>query len=104
MIDHIVMLSLADDADQPELAEVMTGLAALKGKIPGFFGFRHGENIDLEAKSPGFAYGFIGQFESHTALQAYAVDPRHRALGARLVALCKGGGDGILVFDIERAD
>lgn len=80
--------------------EVMKGLGALVGQIDGFTGFTHGPNIDLEGKSPEAAYGFICTFSDRDALLRYADDPRHRALGARLVALC-GGAESIKVYDIH---
>lgn len=103
MIDHIVMLNLAEGHAPAELAAIMDGLLGLVGDMPGLVSVAHGPNIDLEHKSPDYPYGFIVQFTDRAALEAYAVDPRHQALGARLVALCNGGGDGILVIDLERA-
>ena len=98
MIQHIVMLALPQDHDAAELQAVMDGLAALD--LPGFMGFSHGPNIDLEDKTPNYPYGFICTFADRAALETYAADPGHRALGARLVALC-GGGDGIMVMDLD---
>ncbi|MFT5744381.1 MAG: quinol monooxygenase YgiN [Paracoccaceae bacterium] len=103
MINHCVMLKLRADHDAGELQQVMAGLAALVGQIDGFLGFEHGPNIDLEGKSQDYAAGFVARFESRASLEAYAANPDHRALGARLVAQCLGGGDGISVFDIESA-
>ncbi len=101
MIEHAVFLSLAPGHDPAELAGVMDGLRALVGEIDGFTGFRNGPNIDAEGKSPDHPYGFICTFEDRAALDCYAADPRHRALGARLVALCSGGAEGIVVYDLE---
>ncbi len=98
MIRHIVMLNLADDGDLPD---VMTGLGDLVGEIAGYTSFEHGPNIDAEGKTPDHAYGFICTFHDRASLDAYANDPRHQALGGRLVAMCNGGGDGIMVMDIE---
>ena len=101
MISHVVMLGLTDNHDTDELAQVVTGLAALKDTLPGFTGFDHGPNRDYEWKSPGFPYGFICRFSDRAALDAYATDPRHLQLGARLVTLCGGDARNILVYDIE---
>ncbi len=98
MIRHIVMLNLSARDDLPA---VMDGLGGLIGQIDGFTGFEHGPNIDAEGKSPDYPYGFVCTFRDRAALDAYAADPRHRALGARLVAMCNGGGDGIMVFDLD---
>ena len=97
MIQHIVMLNLSDRGDLPA---VMDGLAGLVGEIDGFTEFAHGANIDLEMKSQNYAYGFICAFTDQAALERYAADPRHQALGGRLVAMCEGGGDGIMVIDL----
>lgn len=102
MILHSVFLSLHEDADPNELAEIMQNLAALVGEIEGFSAFHHGPNIDLEAKSPEAQYGFHGLYADRGALDAYANDQRHQALGGRLVALC-GGSDGIKVYDVATA-
>lgn len=99
MIKHIVALSLVEDTDRAELSDVMAGLAALK--IDGFVGFEHGENLDLEKKSQAYPYGFICQFRDEAALARYTNDTEHQKLGARLVAMCKGGADGIFVMDIS---
>lgn len=97
MILHAVYLSLAEDADPAELADVMTGLAALTDLIESF---AHGPNFDAEGKTPQSHYGFHATFADRAALERYATDPRHQALGARLVALC-GGENGITVYDLD---
>ncbi|WP_127558224.1 Dabb family protein [Nioella ostreopsis] len=101
MIEHVVMLGLKDASDLSDCRDVMEGLERLTGEIPGFLSLTHGVNIDMEGKSPGYPYGFIGRFEDRDALARYAADPRHLVLAARLVALC-GGADRITVYDIER--
>ncbi|SLN44970.1 Dabb family protein [Roseisalinus antarcticus] len=99
MIVHVVLLRLARGWDAAELADVMDGLGVLS--LPGLLGFRHGPNLDAERKSPQFPYGFVVDFADRAALDRYAADPGHQALGARLVALCEGGGDGIFVADLD---
>ena len=101
MIQHIVMLALADDVQPAVLQDVMTGLAELRPNIPGFESFVHGPNLDFEEKSQDYPYGFVCTFADKGALQLYADHPDHKLLGARLVAMCQHGGDGIWVADIE---
>ncbi len=101
MILHAVFLNLAPGHDPAELSAVMAGLAALAGRIEGFAGFDHGPNIDAEGRSPDHPHGFVCRFDDRAALDRYAADPRHRALGARLVALCTGGAAGIVVYDLD---
>ena len=101
MIQHIVTLRLRDGVGPDGLQDLMQGLADLVPQIDGFTGFQHGPNLDVEQKSPDFPYGFVCTFEDVAALDRYAGDARHQALGARLVALCHGGPDGIMVYDLE---
>ena len=101
MILHSVYLRLNDGADKAELLEIMSGLDALRLKLDGMTDFRHGPNHDFEGKSKEYPYGFVAEFVGTEALKAYAEDEEHAALGARLVALCEGGADGITVFDLE---
>ncbi len=103
MIAHVVTMRLKARHDPAELAQVMQGLAALTGRIPGMLDFAHGPNLDLEGLSRGAGAGFVARFRDRAALAAYAADPGHRALGARLVALCRGGRAGLTVHDLEIA-
>lgn len=102
MIEHIVMLRLRPGHDRAELAAVMEGLGGLIASINGYIAFRHGPNRDFERLSPGLDYGFVCSFRDTGALADYAGNPEHRALGARLVALC-GGVEGIMVIDLDTA-
>ena len=103
MIRHCVMLILRENAQASELGAVMQGLGDLVDRLADCSGFCAGPNRDYELKSADFDYGFTLDASSPKALAAYAGHPEHQALGARLVALCKGGADGIVVFDIEVA-
>lgn len=101
MIAHVVMMRLAPGHDAGELAEVMGGLQAVMDRLPGALGFEHGPNRDFETLSPGWDAGFICRFADAAALAVYAADPAHKALGARLVALCAGGVAGLMVIDLD---
>jgi hypothetical protein len=101
MLLHCVFCAIRPDADPAELAAVMEELAALRDEVDGFLDFRHGPNRDYESKSPRHGHGFVIGFQDRAAHLAYDGHPRHKAAAARLVALCEGGGDGIVVYDIE---
>lgn len=101
MIQHCVFCALRPDADPAELAAAMVEFDALRAEVPGFESFAHGPNRDYEGKSAGHPYGFVMAFRDRAALAAYDAHPRHRAAGARLVALCDGGHAGIVVYDLE---
>ncbi|RLK08136.1 stress responsive alpha/beta barrel protein [Ruegeria conchae] len=98
------MLRLRPDHDAVELAAVMDGLSTAANRLPGCGGFIHGPNRDFEAKSPGYPYGFTLDFAAEVDLRRYASDETHQLLGARLVALCVDGAEGVLVFDLEMPD
>ena len=101
MIHHIVSLDLREDHDPAELAAIMAGLDDLRNELPGFEGFAHGPNRDFEGMSPDCAYVFICRFSGEDVSRRYLVHPGHTRLGARLVALCKGGVEGIRVMDMD---
>ena len=102
MIRHCVMLRLAPDKDPDALDRVYAGLSDLVERLDGCSGFVSGPNLDLEGRSVGFPSGFTLDAEDAAALQRYGEHPEHQALSAQLVALCDGGVEGIMVFDIER--
>lgn len=101
MIRHCVMLRLRKDVEARKVNTIMLDLAKVVARIDGCSDFCAGPNRDLEDKTPDYAYGFTLDARNVKALAAYAVDPEHKALGAKLVDLCEGGPNGILVFDIE---
>ena len=103
MIRHIVLLDLPSGFDQVELAEIMERLDALRGTISGFAHFEHGVNRDFESMSKDCTYGFICHFADKDSAHRYLVDPDHKALGQRLVSLCRDGVQGIKVIDMELA-
>lgn len=103
MLLHCVFCALRADADPAELEAVMAELAALQPEVEGFLDFRRGPNRDYEGKSPRHGHGFVIAFRDRAAHLAYDGHPRHKAAGGRLVALCEGGYEGIVVYDLEAA-
>jgi len=103
MLLHCVFLDLADDADPAALSDALATLAGLVGQVTGMTAFAHGPNRDFEHKTPDHAHGFVCSFADRAAHLAYESHPDHVRAGATLVALCKGGADGIRVYDLEVA-
>lgn len=101
MIRHAVYCRLRADVSEAEVADVMQALSDLRDVIDGMTGFEWGPNRDFEGKSAGFDVGFVCTFEDAAAHARYLPHPDHKAAGARLLALCDGGADGIMVFDLE---
>ena len=104
MIVHCVFLKLADPADAGACAAVLDRLCAFAAGLEGVISASAGPNIDLEGKSPEFPAGFVVNFKDRAALVQYAAHPEHKELGAQLVALCRGGAAGIVVFDLDCPD
>jgi hypothetical protein len=103
MIVHCVFCNIRSDVPNEDRVQVFEHLAALCQPMTGFIDFEHGPNRDFEMKSQAYSDGFVIRFESPAALEHYAKHPTHIKLGQRLSDLCVGGGDGIIVFDLEVA-
>lgn len=103
MIQHVVLLDLPEGHDAARLEDAMRALAGLVGRVHGMTAFHHGPNADYEDKSGRYDYGFVAVFTGRDAHLAYEGHPEHKAAGAELVALCRGGHDGIFVADLEVA-
>ena len=101
MIIHCVFCNMRGDVSAAARVGIFEELKAFSEGLEGMLGFEHGPNRDFERKSQDYSDGFVMRFADAAALQAYAVHPTHQALGARLCEMCKDGGDGITVFDIE---
>ncbi len=101
MLQHCVFCDIRADADLTAVADVMRRLADLVPDVEGMIAFQFGPNRDYEAKSARYSLGFICTFRDRAAHLAYDTHPAHQAAGRDLVALCKGGADGIMVFDLE---
>ena len=101
MIKHCVFLNFKSETSESEQFDIFEGLSNLKNQIEGLNDFEYGNNLDFEQKSADFNSGFIASFENHQALLEYNEHPEHALLGSKLVSMCKGGHQGIIVFDIE---
>ena len=101
MIKHCVFLNFKSEISESEQFDVFEGLSNLKNQVEGLNDFEYGNNLDFEQKSADYNSGFIASFENHQALLEYNENPEHALLGSKLVLKCKGGHQGIIVFDIE---
>ena len=99
MIRHIVLCKVSPKADADEVAAVWTGLAALRGVVPGLLASHFGADVSSEGIARGYTHGFTMDFKDKAALEGYLVHPAHVRAGARLVGICEGGVEGVLVVD-----
>jgi hypothetical protein len=101
MIKHCVFLNFKSEISESEQFDVFEGLSNLKNQVEGLNDFEYGNNLDFEQKSADYNSGFIASFENRQALLEYNEHPEHALLGSKLVSMCKGGHQGIIVFDIQ---
>jgi hypothetical protein len=76
MIEHLVLFRWTPDASGEAIAQVMEGLRALRGRIPGIQGLTCGENFNR--RSEGFTHALVVRFEDRAALEAYGPHPAHQ--------------------------
>ena len=101
MIRHIVLTKFKPGTPEDKIASIYAGLAAVVETLPGAGNFAGGRSESPEQIERGYMHGFTVDFDSWEALQSYADNPDHKALGGQLVENAVGGIDGILVLDIE---
>ena len=101
MIRHIVLTKFKPDVPEDTIKGIYDGLSALSEKLPGAANFTGGRSESPEQIERGYMHGFVIDFDSWDALQTYADNEDHKALGGQLVANAVGGIDGILVLDLD---
>ena len=101
MIRHIVLTKFQPGTPEDKIASIYQSLADLTETLPGAQGFKGGRSESPEQIERGYMHGFTVDFDDWNALQTYADNPDHKALGAQLVENAVGGIDGILVLDIN---
>ena len=101
MLKHCVFLNFKPDSNKADQKEVFEILAGLQGSIPGLMSLEYGENLDFEKKSQDYSAGFIATFVDRQAHLEYEAHTEHVKAGGRLIDMCVGGHEGIVVFDLE---
>lgn len=101
MILHCVFCSFRDDISEDASKAAINALEDFSLKLDGVIAFDHGPNLDFEMKSQAYDRGFVIRFTDAQDLDNYANHPTHKELGGQLSQLCVGGGDGIIVFDLD---
>ncbi|MGE0279809.1 MAG: Dabb family protein [Rhizobiaceae bacterium] len=104
MIRHCVFLHFRPEIRHAERIAIYEAVSALKNRIPGFLDVEVGVNISPEGLDKGFSEGFIVNFDTAAARDAYLADAEHAKVGARIVAATQGGVAGVFVFDLDTTD
>ncbi len=103
MLKHCVFVNFDAATARSDRQQVLAELGSLVSEIDGMIDYSYGPNLDFENKSAAFGDGFICTFKDRAAQRAYETHPRHVELGSKLVDMCVGGHEGIMVFDLEVA-
>jgi hypothetical protein len=101
MIRHIVLTKFKPETPEETIAEIYAGLSELAVKLRGAQNFTSGRSESPEQIERGYMHGFVIDFDDWDALNSYAQNEDHKALGGQLVANAIGGIDGILVLDLD---
>jgi hypothetical protein len=101
MIRHCVFVKFRAEVTAAQKQAVYDNLNGLRDTIPGMVDAVFGANVSPEGKSKGYDDGFTMDFENAVARDVYLEDPGHKAAAGEMVALLEGGGESVLVFDLE---
>ena len=101
MLKHCVFVNFRTNVAAEDRERVLSGFGTLLDEVDGMIDYSHGPNLDFEQKSQAYDSGFVITFADRAAHLAYEQHPKHVALGGELVAMCEGGHNGIIVFDLQ---
>ncbi len=105
MIRHRVFIRFRPEVGGAEKAAIFAEISAMKERLPGFLAAHVGANVSPETgMDKGYAEGFIVDFASAKARDAYLDDPEHQKTGRKIVAAADGGVQGVFVYDLEIPD
>jgi antibiotic biosynthesis monooxygenase (ABM) superfamily enzyme len=85
VIDHLVFLSVREEASPEDIEDLISSIRGLKGTVPGVVDLTMGENFS--PRSGGYTHGLLVRFESVEDLQEYMKHPDHLAVVEKLDAL-----------------
>jgi NAD(P)-dependent dehydrogenase (short-subunit alcohol dehydrogenase family) len=101
MIRHIVLFRFRADVSETAIEAMFDEVKALHGRIEGLVAVSAGRSHSPEKIERGYMHALVVDFTDWAGLQRYQDDPDHKATGAKFVAACIGGIEGILVVDYE---
>jgi hypothetical protein len=85
VIDHLVFLSVREEASPEDIDDLISSIRGLKDTVPGVVDLTLGENFS--PRSGGYTHGLFVRFESAEDLQEYMKHPDHLAVAEKLDAL-----------------
>lgn len=99
-VRHVVLCKIRADVPDADIQELWSDLKGLRALVPQMGPVSAGLNSSPEALAQGYSHGFTVDFPSAAARDIYLDHPAHKAVGARLVAMCEDGLDGLCVVDL----
>ena len=105
MLRHVVLFQIAASTSRETINEIFSGFGALVAKLPGAIRVTSGPNVSPEPLDKGFTHGFVMDFESAAARDAYLAHHEHVSFAeGTLIPALTSGRDSIIVFDYEVAE
>lgn len=101
MFTHIVVLTLAESAEPTAADDIVAGLRALVGQVPGLLSARTGQDLGLAAGNATLI-GIL-EFESEQAWRDYGTHPAHKALISEKIAPVLAGKAALQVAGFDEA-
>lgn len=81
---HVVSFKFKPTATRDQISEAEQAFVALKSTIPGVESMEWGTNVSPENHAKGFTHGFVLEFATAEARDAYLIHPAHKAFEASL--------------------
>jgi hypothetical protein len=105
MIRHVVLLRFDPQTSAETINEVFAGFGALAARLSGITAVSYGKNVSPEGLDRGYLHGFVMDFKSPSARDAYLAHPEHVAFAeGTVIPALAAGLDSIAVFDYEIAE
>jgi len=98
-VKHVVLFRLQRETPSVVFAEIMLGLAELRGLIPGLLEVSGGPQNSQEGIGPGFTHGFAITFADEATRDAYLAHPKHEPVKQKIIDHLDGGLDAAAVVD-----
>jgi len=102
VLRHVVLFRFAGSTSEATIQRIFDEFADLTARMPGALGVTSGRNISPEKLDLGFKHGFVMDFDSADARDAYLAHPDHvRFAEEEVIPALEFGRDSIVVFDYE---
>jgi hypothetical protein len=88
LVDHLVFLTVREEASSEEVEDLVSSVRALRDEVPSTVDLSVGE--DFSGRSGGYTHALFARFEDTSGLQEYMEHPAHLAAVEKLDATTRG--------------